>query len=183
MTGGLLSPASFQKMTTPFKSDYALGVLVSESSGRKSIGHNGGIDGFITTLNYYPAERLTVVVLGNQAGPAPVEIAAMLAGMALEEKVVLRWEHKEIDVDAATLTKYVGEYQLQPRVVNTITLENGRLMTQLTGQSKFPLFAESPTLFFLKVADAQVEFAMNDQGFVTHLLIHQNGNVVKATKK
>ena len=47
--GKLLSPASLAKMTTPFKNDYALGVVVRTANGRKVVQHGGGIDGFNTS--------------------------------------------------------------------------------------------------------------------------------------
>jgi hypothetical protein len=64
-----------------------------------------------------------------------------------------------------------------------MTLEGGQLMTQATGQPKFPLFAESETKFFLKVVDAEVEFVKNDKGEVTGLVLHQGGQDIKGTKK
>jgi CubicO group peptidase (beta-lactamase class C family) len=40
--GKIVSPASLQKMTTPYKSDYALGVMVQTTEGRKVVQHGGG---------------------------------------------------------------------------------------------------------------------------------------------
>jgi CubicO group peptidase (beta-lactamase class C family) len=77
--GKIVSAASLQKMTTPFKNDYALGVVVQTTEGRTVVQHGGGIDGFNTFLAYYPADKLTVVVLANINGPAPGAIAAKLA--------------------------------------------------------------------------------------------------------
>jgi len=42
-------------MTTPFKSGYALGIRVSEPGGRLRYAHGGGIQGFNTSLVYFPA--------------------------------------------------------------------------------------------------------------------------------
>jgi hypothetical protein len=57
-----------------------------------------------------------------------------------------------------------------------MTLENGQLMTQATGQGKFPLFAESETKFFLKAVDAEVEFVRDPATHaVAHLVLYQNG--------
>ena len=56
-------------------------------------------------------------------------------------------------------------------------------MTQITGQPKFPLFAESETRFFLKVVDAQMDFSRDAQGAVTHLTILQGGRELKALRK
>ena len=66
--GKLLSAASLEKMTTPFKSDYAFGLIVGSANGRKMIGHGGGIEGFNNFLAEYPDEKLTVVVLANLNG-------------------------------------------------------------------------------------------------------------------
>ncbi len=52
--GKVITPASLAKMTTPFKGDYALGLVVQTASGRKVVQHGGGIDGFNTFMAYYP---------------------------------------------------------------------------------------------------------------------------------
>ena len=90
---------------------------------------------------------------------------------------------KEIKLDAQILAQYAGAYALEPNVDVTVTLEGDGLMTQITGQPAFPLFAESEDHFFLKVVDAQVEFVKDAQGKVTHLIIHQGGVDAKAMRK
>jgi CubicO group peptidase (beta-lactamase class C family) len=180
--GKLLKPESLAKMTTPFKQDYAFGLIVSANNGHKMIAHDGGIEGFNTALAYYPDDKLVVAVLANLNGPAG-QIAGNLAKVALGEKVVLPTERKEITVSPEILKQYVGTYELTPTFSIVMTLENGQLMTQATNQQKLPLFAESETMFFLKVVDAQVEFVKNEKGEVTHIVLHQNGRDVKGIKK
>jgi CubicO group peptidase (beta-lactamase class C family) len=80
--GKLLSPASLQKMTTPFKETYACGLGVRTINGHKIISHGGGIEGFQTFLAYYPDDRLTVVVLANLTGSDPAPRALELATIA-----------------------------------------------------------------------------------------------------
>src|SRR5262249_14248384 len=80
--GRILSAASFEAMTTPFKNDYAFGLVVHTVAGRKVIEHNGGINGFNTALAYYPDSRITIVVLGNLNGRSPEQIAAALGVLA-----------------------------------------------------------------------------------------------------
>ena len=145
--GKVLSPASLAKMTTPFKGDYALGVVVRTASGRKVVQHGGGIDGFNTFLAYYPDTKLTVAVLANLNGQAPNQIATRLADLAHGGSVQLPTERKEITLPLAT---YVGTYEVQPGVNMLIRLDGGHLTTQLPGQQQFPIFAESETKFFLK---------------------------------
>jgi CubicO group peptidase (beta-lactamase class C family) len=181
--GKVLSSASLKKMITPFKNDYACGLAVSTSKGHELIEHGGGIEGFNTQLSYYPDDKLTVIVLGNLNGSAPGDIAAKIASVAHGEKVVLAHERKQIAVPAKILAEYVGSYELGPGFVMVVTLEGDQLITQITGQPKVPIFAESETLFFPKVVDAEIEFFKNDKAQVTHLVLHQGGHDAKAPKK
>jgi len=82
-------------------------------------------------------------------------------------------QHTEITVPAATLARYVGTYQLRPEIELSITLEGNQLMAQLTGQPKFPIFAESETLFFFKIVDATLEFQQDASGAVTAVRLRQ----------
>lgn len=97
-----------------------------------------------------------------------------------DKKTVVR---TEIQLDQATLQQYVGQYEVDPRFVLTFTLEGGQLMTQATGQPKFPVFAEKKDFFFLKVVDAQIEFFRNDAGVVDRMILHQAGQKIPAKKK
>jgi uncharacterized protein YneR len=146
------------------------------------IAHDGGIQGFNTALAYYPDDKLVVAVLANLNGPAG-QIAGNLAKVAHGEKVVLPTERKEIKVSPEILKQYVGTYELTPKFSLAITLEDGQLVSQGTNQEKVPMFAESETMFFLKLVDAQIEFLKNEKGEVTNLVLHQNGRDVKGVKK
>ena len=175
-SGKVLSAASLQKMTTPFKSDYAFGLLVHTDKGQKRIEHNGGIEGFNTSMSYYPEDKLTVVVLGNLNGPAPDQIVPVLAAVAHGESVTLTSERKEIMLDRKVLERYVGAYQLASGVSMLITLDNDRLVSQITGQPPVPIFPESENKFFVKVVDAQIDFSEGQ------LTLHQNGRDVPAKR-
>lgn len=107
------------------------------------------------------------------------------AGAVPESEVESAPERKPVHVLPEILRRYVGTYVMdaQPDVVNHISLEADQVLTQMAGQPKVPLFPESETEFFLKVVDAQVEFVMNDEGVVTHLVARQNGMDFKMTRK
>ena len=136
--GKLLKAGSLEKMTTPFKRDYALGVVVSTVKGHKKIEHGGGIDGFNTQLAYYPDDKLIVAVLANLNGPAPYDIAGKVAALALGEEVVLASERKEVAVPPEVLAAYAGSYELAPGFSIVVTLEGAQLMAQGTGSPGSP---------------------------------------------
>jgi CubicO group peptidase (beta-lactamase class C family) len=181
--GKLLSAASLAKMTTPFKDDYACGLFVRTVNGHKVINHGGGIEGFNTSLVYYPDDKVTVVVLANLNGNAPEAIAMRLGAVMHGEKVELPSERKEITLAPTVLGQYVGTYQLAPKIDMMITVADGQLISQVSGQNKVPLFAESETKFFPKVIDAEIEFVKDNKGAVTHLILRQGAAEINAPRK
>jgi hypothetical protein len=160
----VLQAASLEKMTTPFKNNYAFGLQVDTVGAHKIIDHGGGIEGFNTELAYYPDDKLTVVVLGNVNGNAPQEIARKLAAINHGETVTLPSERKEITLDTKVLSRYVGAYQMAQGPAMLITLENNQLSAKLGNQPAFPIFPQSETMFFLRVVDAQIEFSKDQSG-------------------
>jgi CubicO group peptidase (beta-lactamase class C family) len=173
--GKVLSAASLKKMTTPYKENYGCGLMITTAKGHLQYEHGGGIEGFNTEMAYYPDDKLIVIALANLNGGAPGDIAGKLAAVVHGEKVVLQSERKEIKVPHETLAKYVGSYELAPGIFITVSLDGDQFFTQLTGQPKFEVFAETEKDFFLKVVDAQLTFEMDGQGKVTDLVLHQNG--------
>lgn len=94
----------------------------------------------------------------------------------------LTGEQKEVKVDPKLYDSYVGEYEVTPSFIITITIEGGKLIAQATGQGKLELFPISETDFTFKVVDAQVTFVKNTQGQVTELILNQNGRKMPGKK-
>jgi hypothetical protein len=91
-------------------------------------------------------------------------------------------ERKEIKVTEKVLKTYVGEYEMGPDRILTVTLEDGYLWGQPTNQQKRQLFAESQTKFFLKDLDAQVTF-QKEKGKVVGMVMDQAGRPQRELKK
>ncbi|HWP54788.1 MAG TPA: serine hydrolase [Pyrinomonadaceae bacterium] len=89
---------------------------------------------------------------------------------------------KEVKVDPKILDSYAGEYEIAPTFIIKITSEDGKLMTQATGQQKFELFPSSETDFYLKVVSAQVSFIKDGAGNVTAMTLSQNGRKTTGKK-
>jgi hypothetical protein len=88
-----------------------------------------------------------------------------------------------VTLDPKILPQYAGTYALAPNFDLVVTVENGQLITQATGQGKIPLFAESETKFFPTVIPAEIEFVKDADGKVTALILHQGDHEMKAPKK
>jgi hypothetical protein len=75
---------------------------------------------------------------------------------------------KEFTFPAALLDRYVGTYTSGDRNRIEITRQDSQLVARLSG-IRFVLFAESPTKFFAKTTDVQIEFPSVAQGKADHL--------------
>ncbi|MFN3667815.1 MAG: serine hydrolase [Brevundimonas sp.] len=181
--GRVLQPASLTLLTTPVRNNYAFGLGVVSADGDTTISHTGGIEGFNTYMAYDPDRRLTVVVLGNLNGPGPGAVGGSLLTLARGEAVTLPGERQAITVAPEALAAYVGVYELAPTFTLTMTVVDGRLMTQATGQQAFELHAEGPDAFFLREVDAQVTFTRDAAGAVDGAVLHQGGRDSRAPRR
>jgi CubicO group peptidase (beta-lactamase class C family) len=183
-TEKLVSRKSLDEIFTPFKSDngYGYGWSIGKKFDRRVIAHGGGIYGFASQITRFPEDRVTVIVLSNiQAAPAG-KIANDLSAIVFDASYEIPKERKEIAVEPKILEKYVGQYQVAPNLIITVTLENGKLLGQVSGQSKFALSAESETAFFSKDVNAVITFVKDANGQVTGLTLNQGGSGTPAQK-
>jgi CubicO group peptidase (beta-lactamase class C family) len=137
----LISRASTERMATVATlndgkaTTYGYGLGVGQLEGHPRLGHGGGINGFITQLDYYPADQLTVAVLGNLGGAPSGEVAGKVArltlGIGLEAP-------KDLLLPSAELEWYTGAWELPSQGTVTIARKGERLVLQV-GAQEFPL--------------------------------------------
>jgi len=171
-------------MLTPGKGNWGLGLEIGGSKENPYFSHGGANEGFRCIFVEYEktGEGAVVMTNGDNGGPLDEEILRSIA-------VEYGWpDYKPeirtaVPVDPKILADFVGTYQLLTDFQLVITVEDGKLMSQATGQEKFQLFAESDTRFFLTVVSAEIDFVRDDQGKVTSLILHQGGHDLKAPKK
>ncbi len=188
--GALVKPETLTLMWTRQKTrdgketSYGLGWGVAAQQGRQIIAHSGAQQRVSTLLYMIPERHYAVVVMANleDAAASLSEIARDLTAIVFGEKYEPPVAPKEITLDAKTLDAYVGQYQLTPSLIFTLTNDGGHLMAQTAGQPKIELFPESPTVFFVKLANARVTFSKDAQGQVTGLVLEQAGQKISATK-
>ncbi|MEN9576875.1 MAG: Penicillin-binding protein 4* [Verrucomicrobiota bacterium] len=176
--GKVLKAESFKLMTTAIKlppgvdgMSYGYGLTMAPVSRLPSISHGGGFNGLSSDLMLLPEQRCTVVALANAMPPVtgrePAGITRTIVGKFLDAEIKQLPLPKEAsNVDKKTYADFVGRYDYQNAVM-TVTVEDGRLHAQLTGQPKAEIFPGGPDVFFWKVADAQVTFLRNEKREVT----------------
>lgn len=150
---------------------------IQTKDGKSIIWHNGGTGGYRTYMGFDPKARVGVVVLANISRPeGEDDIGRHLLDASYPlRKVDAPAEHQEITLDPKTFDRYAGKYQLGPNAIITMSRDGDKFYTQLTGQPKIEVFAETERKFFLKVVDAQLAFDVDAQGAATQVTLHQGG--------
>ncbi|PRX88931.1 serine hydrolase [Paraburkholderia sp. BL25I1N1] len=143
-------------------------------------GHTGGTLGCRSFIGFDRRASRGVVVLANAAfDVGDIGLHLLKPEKPLRQPVKIR---NEIDVDPARLQSYAGRFWLRPDFILTMTVDNGQLFTQGTGQPRIALYPEAEHRFFAKMIDAQITFEMDDQGMAEKLTLHQNGSDLVARK-
>ena len=155
------------------KVPYGFGLGLGEDRGLKTISHTGGWAGYRTIITNYPDEQLSIIILSNAADFDPTGYAQKVADLLLKGKFRITNKTPEnlsklpnVQVDSSLLKKYAGSYQLGPGWIVTLTLENGRLMTQANGEDKFPTEAKSDSVFWIDAYGASMTFVQDPGGHV-----------------
>lgn len=180
--GKVVSEESYRAMTTSgtlesgTPTGYGFGLVVGGTlEGRPLVGHDGAINGFITSLAYLPDEELTVAVLINTEGANPGRLSEriMRRALGLPAEVAV----KALPLEPGEMARYEGSYdlgQLQIRIFS----EGGRLQAQATGQPAFGLLYQGEHTFVAEPAPGiRLVFEVEGER-ASALMLYQGGLVI-----
>ena len=180
----VLSQAMTKEMLTPGMGKWGLGLQIGGADADPYFGHGGSNAGFESTMEAYEKDGEGAVVMTNAQGGSRVadevmrSIATVYHWPDFQPKV-----RTAVKIDEKILDTYVGTYELRPNFDLVVTVKDGQLITQATGQGTVPMLAESETKFFPTQFEAEIEFVKDDQEKVTGLVLHQNGQEIKGARK
>lgn len=178
----LISFNSLKKMFTPYKKHYGYGWGIVKVFGHKMVGHNGETEGFSANISRFVDDDLCIIVLSNLETASVGKIALDLTAKILGEGENKSKSKKAYVVDSSILKDYIGEYELKPNFIFTITEENSNLYCQPTGQGKLMIHPQSESVFFLKEVNAKISFIRDKNNLVEKLVLHQGGREIPAKK-
>ena len=166
----VLSADMTRQMLTPGMGHWGLGLQIGGSDTNPYFSHGGANEGFRNNFAAYEknGEGVFVMTNGDNGGQIADEVMHSVAAEYQwpDFKPTVR---TAIHVDPKILSSYAGTYELMKGFDLVVTVEDGQLVTQATGQGKVPIYAESETKFFPTVIPAEIEFVKDDQGKVTSL--------------
>jgi CubicO group peptidase (beta-lactamase class C family) len=179
----ILSPASWQQAFTPALEKYGDGFWIDSLYGYKYVYHSGGLLGFMSSFRYYPDADVTVILQNNFGY---YDQTLLDINNALSAIVFNKWKDKtSINVAAADLRQYVGDYDINGKDKVLITLKKDQLYIESTAKSGIPntpLYPKGNDTFFLKEWDVELIFAKDLNNNVVEIISHENGKVLEYKK-
>jgi D-alanyl-D-alanine-carboxypeptidase/D-alanyl-D-alanine-endopeptidase len=142
----------------------ALGWAVNTTSGIRW--HDGGVLGMRSYTAVDTGARRGIILLSNSDKDVD-DLGEFIAGMHKVRKVV--------PVDPATYDAYTGVYRFDKKRVEVVSRKKEKLFVQVTDQSRFQIYPESPTDFFCKDFDAQFRFIAQGTNTCDEMVLHQYG--------
>jgi D-alanyl-D-alanine-carboxypeptidase/D-alanyl-D-alanine-endopeptidase len=171
------STFAVRRPTTMKGMSIGLGWHVAVHGEQHTVWHNGGTGGYHSFCGFDPASGANVVVLSNSAKDID-DLGRHVLDPSFQPKLPAATKPKpkaEVAVPAAVLARYAGTYEFAPGFAIEITADGDKLFAQATGQQKVRVFASSPTRFFFRVVDAELDFATDAEGKATAVTLLQDG--------
>lgn len=163
-TGKLVSDSSLAKMKT-IREGLGMGMFRIPFYNRFGYGHNGSIDGFGSTVVYFPKDSVAVAYCTNGQVYPMNDILIGILSVYFNGAYTIPTFNK-INITEADLDKYTGIYSsTQIPVKITVSKEGTTLTAQVTGQSKFPLEFDSKDVFKFDRAGVIMEFRPEKKEF------------------
>lgn len=177
--------------------NYGLGLMLDDWRGLRRWQHGGGDLGHLSAFYFYPDQNAGVMVFANHhelppdlvnrltelllADVLPPTAAVPTDADAPFEDVLPPTAIVPADPDApfedAFFDAYVGRYELEsvPGFVLRFFRDDGRYMTQATGQPAVEITPIDSRSFSIEVVDARIVFEPAEDGRSPALTLFQNG--------
>jgi CubicO group peptidase (beta-lactamase class C family) len=172
-SGKVLKASSVAEMETKRLGDYGYGVSLASRLEHRAIGHGGVVVGYVSRMDWYPDDKVTIILLSNFFASRWVRIARDLEAIVFGLPYDVPKPHAVITADPKTFEPYDGDYLLEeePATVQY----NGRFLTLDAGRFQAGLLPLGHDDFFVPFLEGTAHFERDSQGRVTALRLHYEG--------
>jgi CubicO group peptidase (beta-lactamase class C family) len=185
-SGKLLALDVLNSMFVPGSEQYGLGWELHCIAGRATVGHSGGIPGFVSAYTRFVDEDVTIILLSNLGSAALGEMTDKLAAAVFDEPYELPDKRQFIQLDPAVYAPYLGSYNLTyfgRTSTLTFTVEADRLVMKVSGLPQATLHPLSETTFFARSkGEVEFSFVREPDGTVRRIDVNWAGYDLQATR-
>lgn len=172
--GKVVDRKLLDKAWTPFQltsgesAGYGYGWSMRQLSGERVIQHGGGINGYASFALWLPERDVYVAVLANHQSPSPEP--GFVAGQLALQAIGKGWAAKPLTLSPSELAAYTGVYRVNENTTRTITLENGQLYSQRTGNPALPIVPVGKDEFVFRESFTTLTFERDAAGKITGMV-------------
>jgi CubicO group peptidase (beta-lactamase class C family) len=178
----VLTRETTRQMLTPQIENSGLGIFVDGLDRSPRFSFSGSNVGFKSYLvGYFNSGQGAVVMTNSENGAQLVLEILRSIGAEYQWPDYHPRERIVAKVDPSIYDAYVGEYEVAPGLILSVTKESDRLFSQSPGQPRSEMLPESETTFFLRDIDAQFTF-VREAGQVVRVTILRGGREFQARK-
>jgi len=175
------------KQMKDIKGGLGKGLAQFTFKDKTAYGYNGAIDGFVSSLGYFPNENIAASLIANGVDYNLNDIAIGLLSIYFGESYdIPDFTEKAIKLDAEELKNYEGLFSSKKIPLKiTLRVEDGGLFGQATGQQFFPLTPFSKTEFRFEKVGVIIEFKKESDGNIEYnsFILKQGGGEYPYTKE
>lgn len=135
------------------------GLVSRKRNHRRVVEHDGELRGFVSSLQYFPDDGITIVVLGNIQGSLLLLQEAVPALVFGETPPVAPVYMRHAAPPADSLARFAGVYRVTSTLNITVRPDGGALVLAGSGGTYTPLVPLGANRFFYRARSAELRFA------------------------
>ncbi len=186
----ILSQNALRQMWTPVSekdnSSYGYGWEIRRLHNRRTIGHSGGLPGYVSDIVRFVEDDLVIIILSNLGSTAHTDIVRDLSAAVLGEPYQLPAKRLFVEVDPAVFADYVGRYELTyfgRKSVLNFTVEDNKMVMKVHGLPNAILSPMSETTFFARSkGEVELTFVRDIDGQVNTIDVVWDKHALKAAR-
>jgi D-alanyl-D-alanine carboxypeptidase len=176
--GELVQPSSLSQMLQ-IQEKMGLGVHEFSFGDVQSFGHTGSKDGFISFVGFLPDQNLSISFSANGINYPHSKFTQQLYATILDPNATLP-EFPQVSFGPGELDRFTGVYGAAEAPIKlTISVREGYLLAQASGQEPFVLEATDKTSFQFEQIGLAIDFHVEESA----LVLRQGGKDMKFVKE
>ena len=179
----IINKESLDLMTYNLKtSDYGFGIFEYDFFNSSGYGHNGRIDGFISTACYFLEEEISVTYLNNGFRPDINRILIKVLGEAFKTDYTDKKKYLDFDITKQNLIEIQGVYKKSKKKNFKVKIKDNILVASIDEgpiQLDFALSPITKNRFKSDILGIELEFYRKEK----LVIIHQGDEEIKYKKK
>lgn len=176
----IVTKISLDKAHKPFQlndgtySNYGYGWFIDTLQNEKIITHEGGINGFLSSVWFVPSSKTLTVILSNCSCNPTVNTAKKITAYAIGKPLA---EINKLKIESGILRKYTGTYLMDGEKW-AVSIKNGDLYFKFENGNGHPIYAKSKNEFFAEDWNSKFMFFEKDDGTIEFQFIYLGEKII-----